>query len=311
LRGNFNQLKKLKAQNPHLITMISVGGWTLSSRFSDAALTAASRSKFAASAVAFIRKYGFDGVDIDWEYPGGGGLETNVSRPEDKQNFTTLLTELRRQLDAAGQQDGRRYYLSIAAPAGPDKIANIEPAKIAAVLDWINVMTYDLHGAWEPKTDHQAALYGAPGDPLTTAAAMNAYLAGGVSPDKLVVGLPFYGRSWKGVPNINNGYKQSSTGAAQGTWDDTGMLDYWDVEKRLATEPTVYRRYWDATAQVPWVYAPTSQGGFFISYDDRQSIGAKCDYINAQKFRGAMIWELSGDLTDGTGLLPVVKQKIK
>ena len=311
LRGNFNQLKKLKTQNPHLITMISVGGWTLSSRFSDAALTAASRSKFAASAVAFIRKYGFDGVDIDWEYPGGGGLETNVSRPEDKQNFTTLLTELRRQLDAAGQQDRRRYYLSIAAPAGPDKIANIEPAKIAAVLDWINVMTYDLHGAWEPKTDHQAALYGAPGDPLTTAVAMNAYLAGGVTPDKLVVGLPFYGRSWKGVPNINNGYKQSSTGAAQGTWDDTGMLDYWDVEKRLATEPTVYRRYWDATARVPWVYAPNSQGGFFISYDDRQSIGAKCDYINAQKFRGAMIWELSGDLTDGTGLLPVVKQKIK
>ena len=148
LRGNFNQLKKLKAQNPHLITMISVGGWTLSSRFSDAALTAASRSKFAASAVAFIRKYSFDGVDIDWEYPGGGGLETNVSRPEDKQNFTALLTELRRQLDAAGQQDNRRYYLSIAAPAGPDKIANIEPAKIAAVLDWINVMTYDLHGAW-------------------------------------------------------------------------------------------------------------------------------------------------------------------
>ena len=125
LRGNFNQLKKLKAQNPHLITMISVGGWTLSSRFSDAALTAASRSKFAASAVAFIRKYGFDGVDIDWEYPGGGGLETNVSRPEDKQNFTAFLSELRRQLDAAGQQDGRRYYLSIAAPAGPDKIASL------------------------------------------------------------------------------------------------------------------------------------------------------------------------------------------
>jgi chitinase len=311
LRGNFNQLKKLKSQNPHLVTLISVGGWTLSGRFSDIALTASSREKFAASAVAFIRKYGFDGVDIDWEYPGGGGLPSNVSRPEDKQNFTSLLAELRRQLDLAGKADARRYYLSIAAPAGPDKIANMQPAAIAAVLDWINVMTYDFHGSWENRTNHHAALNGTPGDPLTVRAAMDAYLAAGVSRDKLVVGLPFYGLSWKGVPNNNNGLGQSTSGAAMGTWDTTGMFDYWDIEKRLASQPTVYRKYWDSTASVPWVYAPSLQGGLFITYENRESISLKCDYINAQKFRGAMFWELSGDPTDGTGLLPIIKNKVK
>lgn len=311
LRGNLNQLRKLKEQNPHLITMISVGGWTLSGRFSDAALTAASREKFAASAVRFIRQYHFDGVDIDWEYPGGGGLETNVSRPEDKRNFTLLLTELRRQLNAAGQADGKRYYLTIAAPAGPDKIANIEPAAIAGVLDWINVMTYDLHGAWESRTDHHSALYGASGDPLTTAAAMNAYVSAGVSRDKLVVGLPFYGRSWRGVGSTNNGLRQMGAGAARGTWDDGGVIEFWDIQRRLAAEPTAYRRYWDATARVPWVYAPSKEGGLFITYDDRESIGHKLDYIQTQGFRGAMFWDLSGDLTDGTGLLPQIGERLR
>jgi chitinase len=140
---------------------------------------------------------------------------------------------------------------------------------------------------------------------------MDAYLAAGVPRDKLVVGLPFYGLSWKGVPNINNGFAQSATGAATGTWDTTGMFDYWDIEQRLASQPSAYRRYWDTTANAPWVYAPTLQGGLFITYEDRESISLKADYINSQKFRGAMFWELSGDLTDGTGLLPVIKNKVK
>jgi len=310
IRGNFNQLKKLKAANPHLITMISVGGWTLSGRFSDAALTAASRQKFAASAVKFMKQYGFDGVDIDWEYPGGGGLPSNVSRPADKQNFTALLAELRRQLDAAGVADGKKYYLSIAAPAGPDKIMNIELAGIAAVLDWINVMTYDLHGPWDAKTDHHSALYGNFGDPLVVDAAINTYLAGGVPKSKLVMGVPFYGQAWKNVSATANGLRQSGAGAAAGTWD-AGVFEYWDIQKRLTEQPTLYKRYWDPVAQVPWVYAPTVQGGVFIAYDDQQSMGIKADYILQKGLRGAMFWELSGDQRGGTGLLPVLHGKLK
>lgn len=310
LRGNFNQLNKLKAANPHLITMISVGGWTLSGRFSDAALTPASRQKFAASAVQFMKQYGFDGVDIDWEYPGGGGLESNVSRPEDRVNFTALLTELRNQLDAVGQQDGRPYYLSIAAPAGPDKIANMELAKIAQVLDWINIMTYDLHGAWEPRTDHHSAMYGNFGDPLLVDAAVNTYLTSGVPNDKLVLGVPFYGRGWKNVPSGASGLRQTAAGAASGTYED-GVFEFWDIEKRLAEQPSVYKRYWDPIGQVPWVYAPTVQGGTFITYDDHESMGIKADYILQKQLRGAMFWELSGDQRQGTGLLPVLNQKLR
>lgn len=310
LRGNFNQLKKLKAANPHLITMISVGGWTLSGRFSDAALTPASRQKFAASAVRFIRQYGFDGVDIDWEYPGGGGLETNVSRPEDRQNFTALLTELRNQLDAAGIADGKRYYLSIAAPAGPDKIANIELAQIAQVLDWINIMTYDFAGAWDPRTGHHSPMYGDFGDPLTVDNAVKTYLAGGVPKDKLVVGVPFYGRSWRGVPSTANGLRQTATGAGPGTFEG-GVMEFYDIERLLAQQPNVYKRYWDPTGQVPWVYAPTVSGGAFITYDDRESMGIKADYIKQNDLRGVMFWELSGDRRDAQGLLPLLHERLK
>jgi chitinase len=153
LRGNFNQLQQLKKQHPHLKTLISVGGWTLSGPFSDAALTKESRAKLAKSCVAFMKKYEFDGVDIDWEYPVGGGLESNKKRPEDKQNFTLLLAELRAQLDEAGKADKKQYLLTIAAPAGARNMVNLELDKIHPYLDWLNLMAYDFHGPWEKTTN--------------------------------------------------------------------------------------------------------------------------------------------------------------
>ncbi|MBI5959816.1 MAG: hypothetical protein HY866_13835, partial [Chloroflexi bacterium] len=111
IKGNLNQLRLLKEKYPHLKTLLSVGGWTWSDRFSDAALTPESRAKFAASCVALVRQYGFDGLDVDWEYPTGGGLNPDAGRPEDTENFTLMLEELRRQFDAQGEQDGGIHYL--------------------------------------------------------------------------------------------------------------------------------------------------------------------------------------------------------
>src|SRR5258705_974926 len=131
--GNFAELERLKARYPHLKLLISVGGWTWSGRFSDAALTAASRATFTTSALdLFIRRWPglFDGVDIDWEFPVQGGLKGNVERPADKQNFTLLLAELRRGLDDQGKRDSRHYELTIAASARPSEIANIELDRI-------------------------------------------------------------------------------------------------------------------------------------------------------------------------------------
>jgi len=146
--GNFAEIAQLKARNPHLKLAISIGGWTDSGKFSDAALTDSSRRLFTESALdLFIRQRPglFDGIDVDWEFPVEGGMEGNVERPVDKANFTLLLSELRRQLDAQGAIDHRHYELTIAASARPQEIANVEIARIEPLLDFINVMTYDYH----------------------------------------------------------------------------------------------------------------------------------------------------------------------
>jgi GH18 family chitinase len=309
LRGNFHQLNKLKTRHPHLKVLISVGGWTLSSPFSDVALTAASREKFARSAVDFITRYGFDGVDLDWEYPVGGGDGGNINRPADKQNYTLLLAELRRQLDLRGAQDGKRYLLTVAAPAGSDKMVNFQLARIAETVDWINLMTYDYHGAWENATNHHAPLHRNPQSPeaaslgYTADATVRAYLAAGVPASKLVLGIPAYGRSWSGVPVAPQpgadlaaaGLFRGATGPGPGSFE-AGSLDYKDVVARLAQQPSVYQRLWDAAAQAPIMVA--SSLGVLVTYEDQQSLASKVAYAREQRLGGFMLWELSGDLKD-------------
>jgi chitinase len=313
-RGNYNQLRKLKEKHPHLVTMISVGGWTLSSRFSDVALTPESRERFARSAVRFIIEHGFDGVDIDWEYPVGGGLETNTVRPEDKRNYTLLLRELRRQLDARGVLDGRKYYLTIASPAGDDKIRNIEPAGIGEACDWINIMTYDFAGGWDKKTGHQAPLFSPEGrgaaNPSTlwsVDGAVRQFLAAGVDPKKLVVGVPFYGRGWSGVPATNSGIGQTSTGLPQGSYE-AGIFDYKDLVAKIQSNPARYQVFEDTNAEASFLYAP-GDNGLWVSFDDTAIMKRKVNYIKELGLGGAMFWELSGDTKDpSTSLLEVLHQ---
>lgn len=165
-RGNFHQLALLKQKIPRLKVLISIGGWTWSEHFSDAALSELSRQKFVQSCLdLYLVRYGesFDGVDIDWEYPVSGGLKPG--RPEDKHNFTLLIAEFRRQLDALQRTTGRKYLLTIAGPASPDAMGRIELGEIYKTLDWINVMAYDYHVATEPVTGFLSPLYGSPRDP--------------------------------------------------------------------------------------------------------------------------------------------------
>lgn len=302
LRGNFNQLQVLKGENPHLRTMIAVGGWTLSGKFSDVALTEASRETFAASAVEFVVQYGFDGIDFDWEYPGGGGLASNVSRPEDGVNYVLLVEEVREQLDQQSLIDGKTYEISVASPAGFDKMANFQLAEMAQHIDWFNMMTYDYHGSWENTTNHQAALYASPGDPSSLApqanvdATIQGYLDVGIDPGKLNLGLPLYSRAWAGVGVENNGLFQTSTRDAPGTWEPNS-LDYKDVYDKLMNEPDLYTHYWDDAAMVPYVYSPLN-GGTFMTYEDQESVNAKIDYVMANELGGVFFWELSADVED-------------
>lgn len=293
LHGNFNQFLQLKQKYPHLKIFISVGGWSWSSNFSDAARDDASRKAFVKScADLYLVKYKgvFDGIDIDWEYPVNGG-ET-PGKAEDRENFTALLAEFRAQLDALGQADGKRYLLTIAAPISPATMKNMELEKIAQTLDWINIMAYDFHGTWDNVSNFNAPLFLTPNDPgdssLNINAAVDNYLSYNVPADKLVLGVPFYGRGWAGVEAAENGLYQPVSGAAPGTWE-AGSFEYNDLAEHYLTS---YTRYWNDDAKVPWLYNPETK--IFISYDDAESLSAKAGYVKDRGLAGVMIWELSG-----------------
>jgi chitinase len=298
--GNFAQLRILKERYPQLKLLMAVGGWTGSGRFSNVALTPESRRAFGESAIDVVIRQQpglFDGIDIDWEYPVGGGLAANVTRPEDRQNFTLLLAELRRQLDARGARDDRRYLLTAATAAGPTHVANLELDRVAGIVDWINLMTYDYH-AGSRIAHFNAPLYSPPGDPtphLNVDASARLYREQGVPPRKIVVGVPFYGRSYGRVPSANRGLFQVAGGPAPREWG-AGELDY-DALTRKRPEANGFRRFWDPDARVPWLYKESI--GTWITYDDVQSIGQKADYVRARGLGGVMVWELGGD-DDGT-----------
>lgn len=324
IKGNLNQLIKLKQQYPHLKTIISVGGWTWSNRFSDVAATDATRKVFAKSAVDFIRKYQMDGVDLDWEYPVSGGLAGNSYRPADKQNHTLLLQEVRKELDAAEITDGKEYSLTIASGASPTYAANNELGQIGQIVDWINIMTYDFNGGWSTQSAHNAPLYldsaaasaGIPNaSTFYTAAGVQGHLDAGVPANKIVLGLPIYGRSWGGCaagPNANGQYQQCS-GTAPGTWEG-GVLDYGDIAANYVNK-NGYVRYWNDAAKVPYLYNPSSK--VFISYDDAESFLHKINYIKSTGLGGGMVWELSSDCRvsskyscSGTKLMDVLADEL-
>jgi chitinase len=308
--GNFNQLRKLKATHPKLRTLISVGGWTWSAHFSDVALTADSRSHFAQSCAAFVNTYGFDGLDVDWEYPVKGGLDGNTQRPEDAENYVLLLQALRSELDRLGDTaKGEHHLLTIASSAAPGTFELLDLARVASPLDGVNLMTYDFNGAWAPFVAHDAPLYASPADTSTdpversrfnAAAAVQSYLGAGVPASKIAMGVPFYGHGFSGVPAANHGLYQSATGQPpNGTWEP-GSFDYWDLAANYVGKKD-FVRYWDDASKVPYLYSASQSE--FISYDDPESLELKGRYARAQGLGGVMVWDLSSDVHDSTPLL--------
>jgi len=298
-KADLAAMLKLKHQNPKLKVLISIGGWAGSQEFSDVAATPGSRAKFADSAVAFVKQYHLDGIDIDWEFPVHGGDEHNARRPEDKENYTWLFHALRDRLDAAGAADGRHYLLTAAIGNNEQFLADTEMDKVAQVLDWANIMTYDFNGHWNAYAGHHAPLYDDPmirhagenSSKLNIDFIVNATLKAGVPPNKLVLGLPFYGYSWKQCGPSNNGQLQDCHGKGRGTWED-GVLDYADIEANVAGQKG-YTRYWNERAKAPYLF--NTDTGEFVSYDDPESLDYKINYIKSRQLGGAMFWEFTGD----------------
>ena len=297
---NLVQLVAKKSQNPDLKVIISIGGWAWSNWFSDAALTPESREGFGKSAIELMQKYQLDGIDLDWEYPGQIG-EDNGFRPEDKQNFSLLLGEIRRQLDELGTKSKTNYLLTIATGGDQNYIDHTELGEAQKHLDFINIMTYDFYSGLDSLTGHHANLYDSKQAPTTSKsvlASVERHLKAGVPANKIVLGIPFYGRMWTGVTSQNNGLYQKAKSV--GT-----IIDYNIIADKYLDKGFV--RFWDESAQAPYLWDRDSTR--FISYEDTASLSLKLHFIEEKGLGGAMFWEYS--LDKNNALLNTINKYLK
>ena len=313
LRGHMGEYKYYKTLYPDVKLFISVGGWTRGQNFHAMAQTAATRGIFIQSVVDFLKQYPFvDGIDIDWEYPGvNRAPDPNDSYdkgcpggPEDKQNYTALLRELRQAFNNNGLSN---KLLTAAIAGGYDKLELQEPDVYHQYLDWLNVMTFDYHGAWEKITNNASPLYANPDDPSPTAPIdiKNKYNCDysmrllrdtyGIPASKLNMATPYYSRGWKGVSGGNNGLFANATGPATGSWDNPtapgGQYPYFELKAMENRDG--YVKYRDPVSNTPYLY--NASAGIMLTYEDEISLAQKCDYINSNGFGGLMVWEISGD----------------
>jgi len=285
------ELVALKAINPTLRIILSIGGWGADG-FSDAALTEASRARFSATAVALVERHRLDGLDIDWEYPGQPGPGIRF-RPEDRRNFTPLLAQLRRDLDALSEKrhahGGDRCVLTIATTGGV-YFEHTEMDRLHPLVDWMNVMSYDLYGSFSTTTGHHAGLFAttdAPAGAPTTERLIRQHLAAGIPREKLLVGAAFYGRSWTGVKPDASGSPLLAPYAQPGP-----SHSYREIARDYLGRPDFERR-WDTTAQAVTLWQPST--GTLISYEDADALRAKANFVRQEQLGGIMYWEQSDD----------------
>jgi chitinase len=303
-------LVKQKKKHPHLKVMVACGGWAGSGGFSEMARTPETRKKFVDSVVKFIKKYKLDGLDIDWEYPGLPGMG-NPFIPEDKENFTALMCELREGLNSICEHQ----VLTFAGAGWEEAFNHIELEKVMQCLTYVNVMSYDLAGGEDPYTSHHTNLglitmqdlQGTPaalkmveeGDstkPFSTEKIV-AYLIGrGVKPSQIVIGSNFSGRAWQGVPPENNGLYQLN----RGRWRGRG--NYGRIREEME-DKNGFVRYWDPIAKAPWLYC--AKDSVFITYDDTMSVRLKTKYAAELGLGGIMFWQLGADAKEN-GLVDAI-----
>lgn len=247
----------LKKQNPNLKVMLSVGGWG-SGRFSEMAATAENRTSFARDCKRIAEEFGLDGIDIDWEYPTQGGAGISSS-PDDTKNFTLLLQTLRKTL-------GRKLLLTAATVSSAQFI---DFSSCVQYMDFVNVMAYDM----ADPSHHHAALYpSSVSGYCTSSQAVENHLKAGVPKEKLVMGVPFYGKGKR-----DEGEPRQFVG--------TGKL------------PKKYEERWDEQGQVP--YRVNDKGEFVWGYENTRSLAAKCQFILDNNLRGGMYWDYASDNPQG------------
>ncbi len=296
-------LARLRAINPDIRLMLSIGGWGAGG-FSEMAVSTETRSHFVRSCLRLVHDFGLDGIDLDWEYPGSDAAGI-ASSPADKENFTLLLQELREALDQIGN---RKYLLSIAAGANDGYLERTEMDKLGEILDYVQLMTYDLSPAYGKTTGHHCNLYPSKlyqervkdsaleqkfreslGDKadekwlrFTESSAdrtVRDFIEAGVPAEKLVLGAAFYARTFPAVIGNGDGLGMESS-------EESHAGPVYDVLDEDYLAKNAYRAYWDEDASAPWLF----NGESFITYDDPRSLKAKADYVVNEGLAGVMYW---------------------
>jgi chitinase len=273
-----------RAHQHNIKVMVSIGGWEGSLEFSQIAADPKKRAAFAKACVRRIVDHGFDGIDIDWEFPG---YADHNGIPADKQNFTLFLKEIRDSLTALEKRTGKSYLLTAALPSGGPNADNMEIEKIAPLLDFLNIMTYDFSGGWSPVSGHNAPLYAGrlEDSSLSVDAAFRLYHEKyGIPSQKINLGAPFYARTFGNC----GGIYAAHTGPDGEHFPDGGAY-YYELLPRMGE----FNRYWDEKAKVPYLLAKNFRT--FITYDDEESISLKAQYVADNNAAGLIIWEITAD----------------
>ncbi|KAL7746055.1 hypothetical protein RI367_008636 [Sorochytrium milnesiophthora] len=283
----YEQLRQAKA-GTSLKTLVSVGGWSFNdpgpthTRFSDLAASSNNRKMFAQSAISFMRKYGFDGIDIDWEFPTEAD---RGGKPEDRANLVLLMKDLRE----AFNRTPEKFLLTIAGPPGAWRVQQqYDFAGISRYVDWVNMMAYDFHGSWDVTSllPHTAV--------QDVSSTLSAYLNAGVPASKLVMGLALYGHGYTAKSASCTHFGCPSTGVSPptGCTQIAGSLSYADIQAALANGGG--KATYDSNTLT--TYASYGNGKYWVAYDDVQSMQAKLKFANDHCLGGVMTWSIDQDL---------------
>lgn len=268
-------LVKLKARNPALKIMLSLGGWGGCKTCSDVFSSAEGRTQFTKSVMRLTKQYHTDGLDLDWEYPTIAGYPEHPYKAEDKQNFTALAKSLRKAF-------GKKQELSFAA-GGFQKFLDdaVDWKEVMRYMDRVNLMTYDLVSGYSKQTGHHTALYSNPNQKESGNNAIQHLISIGVPREKIVLGAAFYARVWANVAKENNGLYQL------GEFKD--FVAFNQFEKYFEG----FTFYWDDASKAPYAYHPDKK--LFGTFDNQKSLTVKTQYVLTEKLGGLMFWELPHD----------------